>query len=265
MAGYDTTRLGKGARYRAQTVGALTALIFCLVWSGAALAAYSVITKGGPLAADCYHIQGNRLILCSGKELNLQDVIDVDTSALTAQEKRERTAAMAEFSQRIDVLTQEDARIQALESKNREVLEYIAGLRSSNKTESRLGDALDDAFLMLDQLQMAAGAQKQAWEHVRIPELLLLPLRELKILQYSVRILSYQEWRQYLKQGDITLREYAREHYRRVGVFEERFQARLVKMRTTAASAAPQAAEVPGDEFWKESAAPEPIIIPKIP
>jgi len=253
MAGYDTTCLGKGARRRAQAVGLLAALILCQAWSPAAQAAYRVITKHETVSTGCYHIQDNRLITCSGEHINLRDVVAVDTSALTPRER----GAREEFQRRGDALTKDDARIQDLEQRNREVLEYIVGLRSSDKTQSRMDDAIDDAFAMLDQLETAAGDQKLAWKRLTVPEMDLLPLREIKILQYSVRMVSYREWRQYLKQGDSTVREYAREHHRRAGVFEELFQARLARMRTAAA--------VPDDAFWKESEAPEPVVIPKIP
>jgi len=265
MAGYDTTCLGKGARRRAQAVGLLAALILCQAWSPAAQAAYRVITKHETVSTGCYHIQDNRLITCSGEHINLRDVVAVDTSALTPRERGAREESLQEFQRRVDALTKEDARIQDLEQRNREVLEYIVGLRSSDKTQSRMDDAIDDAFAMLDQLETAAGDQKLAWKRLTVPEMDLLPLREIKILQYSVRMVSYREWRQYLKQGDSTVREYAREHHRRAGVFEELFQARLARMRTAAAPSSAPAAAVPDDAFWKESEAPEPVVIPKIP
>ena len=264
MAGYDTTRLGKGARRHAQAVGALAVFILCLACSSAALAAYGVITARGLLATSCYHIQDNRLILCNGEELNLQDVIAIDAAGLTPQERVDRQAAMEKCLQRLDVLTQEDARIRALENRNHEVLEYIVGLRSSSKPSSRIDDALADALLTLEKLEEDSRKQKQAWEQVKMPDMIFLPLREIKLLQYTSRILSYQEWRLYLKHGDITLREYAREHSRQALAFEERFQARLVDLRVKTASAALDGAEVNGDDFWRKSEAPEPIIIPKI-
>jgi hypothetical protein len=119
-------------------------------------------------------------------------------------------------------------------------------------------------MLLLDQLETAARQQKHAWETLTIPELGLLPLRDIKILQYMTRILSYREWRLYLKQDDITLREYAREHHRQVGAFEERFQARLNGLQTKAVFTGEEGADVPENGFWKESEAPEPITIPKL-
>ena len=210
MAGYDTTRPGKGAWRHAQTVGVLTGLILCLAFSGAAQAAYGVITKQGTRETSCYRIEGNRLVFCSGEDVDLQDVIAIDTAGLTPQERIERQATLRECQQRIDALTQEDGRIAALESRNYELLEYIVGLRSCSKPSSRMDDALDDSFLMLDQLEAAAWKQKHAWEALAMPEFSMLPLRDIKILQYMTRILSYQEWRLYLKQDDLTMREYTR-------------------------------------------------------
>ena len=264
MAGYDTTRPGKGARHNAQTVAALIALILCLAFSGAAQAAYGVITKQGTRETSCYRIDGYRLVFCNGEDLDLQDIIAIDTTNLTPQERIERQATLREFRQRIDALAQEDARIAALESRNQEVLEYIVGLRSSTDHGSRMADALDDCSHTLDQLETAARQQKHAWETLTIPELGLLPLRDIKILQYMTRILSYREWRLYLKQDDITLREYAREHHRQVGAFEERFQARLNGLQTKAVFTGEEGADVPENGFWKESEAPEPITIPKL-
>jgi len=196
--------------------------------------------------------------------VDLQDVIAVDTAELSPQERLKRQAAMEKGLQRFDALTQEDARITALENRSHELLEYIVGIRSSSKPSSRLDDALADALLTLEKLEEASEKQKQAWKQVRMPDMLFLPLRDIKLLQYMSRILSYQEWRLYLKHGDITLREYAREHSRQVRVFEERFQARLVDLRAKTASAALDGADAPANKFWKESEAPEPIIIPKI-
>lgn len=265
MAGYDTTRLGKGARRLAQTVVALTGLIFCAPWSSAPQAAYSVITRSGQMSAGCYELQGYRLILCSGEEIALQDVIAVDSAGLTQEERCRRQEAWEECLQRIDALGREDGRILSLEKRLHEVLEYIVGLETSRKRSSRADDALDDAFLMLDEVENAAQTQKQAWERLKMPELLFLPLREIKVLQFTSRIRSCREWRVYLRRRDITLREYAREHHRQTQSFETRFQSRLAAVRAKISGAADNGASEPDGTFWQESEAPQPLIIPKIP
>lgn len=265
MAGYDTTRLGKGARHLAQTVVALTVLILCAPWSSAPQAAYRVITRSGQMSASCYDLQGYRLILCSGEEVALQDVIAIDSAGLTQEERRRRQVAREECLLRIDALVREDGRIQSLEKRLHEVLEYIVGLETSRKRASRADDALDDAFFMLDEVEEAARTQKQAWEGLKMPELLFLPLREIKVLQFTSRIRSCREWRLYLRRRDITLREYAREHHRQTQIFEARFHGRLSALRAKVSGAADNDAGEPDSAFWRESEAPQPIIIPKIP
>jgi hypothetical protein len=261
MAGPDHTRSGKGPRHSPQTIGVLIGLCIGLAsWPHTALAAFTIITNQGSLTTTCYRIQDNKLYLCAGEGLHLSEVMGIDTTGLTTEERAQHQAAMDACFKRLDVLMEKDAHIARLEAKNQEVLDYIVGLRATEKSGKRYQDALADAMTMLDQLEALALPQDLAWKNLMMPDRVFVKLRDIKILQYTVRILAYREWRMYLKSDDPTLREYARERYRQVQAFGVRFEQHLKEARTVAE----HAMEPTGESVPSESK-PDPVIIPQWP
>lgn len=203
--------------------------------------------------------------LCSGDQILFSDVTDIDDSRLTPEERFRQSDAIAQCYQGLDILLEADARIAEDESKDLEFLEYIVDLRSGDKPGKRFKDALSDAAAMLDRLETNAQKNKQTWGNINLPDRIFLPLRDIKNLQYTARVLCYQEWRRHLRNGDITLREYAREHHRQVLALEQRFLEHLEKIRAITMHDADTRGDVFPAQPQSESDAPEPIIIPEWP
>ena len=203
--------------------------------------------------------------MCSGEGLSLNDVTAIDTAGLTPEEQRQQHATLGEFYERLGLMLQTDAHIAVQEVKNQDLLEYIVGLRSSSKPGKPSSEAHADAVNMLGKLEGLATQQKHVWENLKMPDRIFVVLRDIKNLQYTVRILAYQEWRMYLQHGDLTLREYAREHYRQVQVFETRFQEHLKEIRSIDTVGTGKTGDSSTSEPEPESSEPEPVIIPELP
>lgn len=230
MAGCNPRRPGKRARHIPPAIGAAIVLWWCLAWSVPAHAVYEIVTSTGTFTTECYSIRGEKLVQCDGREFDLRAVQTIDDSRLTPAEIEQRAAAVLQFTQRVTAMLMVEEDLRVLETENHDVLEYIVALNTAGKSADRLGDARSDALRTLEKINRESRRLIDVWRSLPIPDRELVPLRDIKILQYTARSLACREWMLYLKTNDPTVLANAREHARQADVFAASFRRRFERI-----------------------------------
>lgn len=230
MAGCNPRRPGKRARHSPAAIGAATVLWCCLAWAIPAHAVYEIATSSGVSTTECYSIRGEKLVQCDGRALDLRAVQTIDDSRLTPAEIEQRAAAVMQFMQRVTAMLAVEEDLRVLETENHDVLEYIVALNATGKSAERLGDARSDVLRTLERINRESRRQIDVWRSVPIPDRELVPLRDIKILQYTARSRACREWMLYLKTADPTVLANAREHERQADIFAASFQRRFERI-----------------------------------
>lgn len=176
--------------------------------------------SGETIGTSSYWIQGSLLYFAEDREpLNVYEVRSVRADDLTEEQVERREQAMQEFrAQVLALLEQEDVIFQAHADQLAEISgggEPIDELLDPDRRK-----ALKREFRSRDK---ALEDLKSAWNELRLPEYSLLLMRDIKMLQIVSLEASAEQALNYVKSGDPTNREYAREHLRQAESFQESF------------------------------------------
>lgn len=223
MAGQGHTIPFRGARHTIAAV-ALCCLILN-IFPAAARADYLVIGPSGEtVRTRNYWIQDGLLYYAEDREpLNVYEVRSVRAEDLTEEQAWRREQAMQDFRARVlALLGQEEAIL-------RDHAGQLAELSGSGEPIDELLTP-DRRKILKRELQSRDKALenlKSAWSELTLPEYSLLLARDIKTLQLVSLEASAEQALNYVKSGDPTNLEYAREHLKQAESFQESFREAL--------------------------------------
>lgn len=222
---------GKQAGHYTQTIVLCAALVCAVLCSCTDVqAAFSIITTTTTEQTPCYWIQADMLELCSGKRLNLSDVKSIDGSKATAEESNNQKQAALVCMQMMESYLLAEKELISKEQVAFDQLKIFedAGVQQDKKLRKR---RIKQVKKLLKELLREAKSMQARWNAMRIPDYRLLQLRDIKVVQYSIRLQVYSEWLLYLKKNNLTRKAYAQEHNRRIQLLEKRFRLKLDNAR----------------------------------
>jgi hypothetical protein len=220
------------------------AFLIPLMAPTAAEAEYRITYKDKTIQTSCYWIEKSMVHVCEGGEpLALSDISAITEGQFSPLESEMHHDAMRRFWTYVGWLLDSEADLLAEDSAREEEINEFELVRTTPGKKGELRNLRKEYLKKVNNPLAGVIFLHRAWSSMHIPERSLVRLCEIKTLQMIAWRQSLEERQRYFKSGDPTYRDYAFEHMRQAGVFQESFTRTLMK--------------VTGEAIWVEQGEPE--------